>query len=228
MCRWRCGCFPPERWADDAPRRKRAGVPAEVMFRPKWRIVLDGIARLRTQGVRFGCVLDDAEYGKVTTFRHALDEAELLWALGIPTNQKVFPSGVIVAMSEPGGKGGRPRKHPVPSLPSHPVSCWFADPPDAAFRTLCWRMGTTGPLRVAFAAQCVRVAEGPEAAGARQLPAEERWLVCGHPSTAERKFHLVSHPADASLEQLAAAIKARWSSEQAHQQLKEGLGLDHY
>ena len=36
------------------------------------------------------------------------------------------------------------------------------------------------------------------------------------------------HPATASLKSLASAIKARWSCEQAHQQLKEELGLDHF
>ena len=108
------------------------------------------------------------------------------------------------------------------------MSSWFVDPPDAAFRTLSWRTGTKGPLRAAFAARRVRIADGPEAAGAQHLPGAERWLVCEHRSTGERKFHLASHPADASLEQLAAAIKARWSCEQRHQQLKEELGLDHY
>ena len=35
-------------------------------------------------------------------------------------------------------------------------------------------------------------------------------------------------PADATLKMLAAAIKARWICEQAHQQLNEELGLDHF
>ena len=35
-------------------------------------------------------------------------------------------------------------------------------------------------------------------------------------------------PADTSLRKLAATIKARWVCEQAHQQLKEELGLDHF
>ena len=123
---------------------------------------------------------------------------------------------------------GRPRKHPVPSEPSAPVSSWFANSTDAEFLTLSWRTGTKGPLRAAFAVKRVRVADGPEAADGLHLPGEERWLVCEHRTTGERKFHLTSHPATATLEQLAAAIKARWSCEQAHQQLKEELGLDHY
>ena len=35
-------------------------------------------------------------------------------------------------------------------------------------------------------------------------------------------------PAKADLRTLAATIKARWICEQAHQQLKEELGLDHF
>ena len=37
-----------------------------------------------------------------------------------------------------------------------------------------------------------------------------------------------SLPAEAGLKTLAATIKARWVCEQAHQQLKEELGLDHF
>ena len=52
--------------------------------------------------------------------------------------------------------------------------------------------------------------------------------VCEHRAAGERKFHPTSHPPNTVLEQRVAAIKARWCCEQAHQQLKEELGLDHY
>ena len=58
--------------------------------------------------------------------------------------------------------------------------------------------------------------------------AEEAWLVGEHRASGERKYYLSNLPADASLKTLAAAIKARWVCEQAHQQLKEELGLDHF
>jgi SRSO17 transposase len=44
----------------------------------------------------------------------------------------------------------------------------------------------------------------------------------------ERKYYLANLPATADLRSLAATIKARWICEQAHQQLKEELGLDHF
>ncbi|WP_234056056.1 MULTISPECIES: transposase [unclassified Xanthobacter] len=47
-------------------------------------------------------------------------------------------------------------------------------------------------------------------------------------SSGERKYYLSNLSAEASLKRLAAAIKARWVCEQAHQQMKEELGLDHF
>jgi SRSO17 transposase len=60
------------------------------------------------------------------------------------------------------------------------------------------------------------------------LPGEEVWLVGEWRSSDERKYYLSNLPADANLKRLAAAIKARWVRDQAHQQMKEELGLDHF
>jgi len=95
-----------------------------------------------------------------------------------------------------------------------------------------WRRGTKGKLLARFAAVRVRVADGPPQRihdmGAQHLPGEEVWLVGEHRSTGERKYYLSNLPADTPIKQLAGAIKARWVCEQAHQQLKEELGLDHF
>src|SRR4051812_304187 len=60
------------------------------------------------------------------------------------------------------------------------------------------------------------------------MPGEEVWLVGEHRSSGERKYYLANLPAETPLEELAATIKARWVCEQAHQQMKEELGLDHF
>src|SRR4030088_2194772 len=44
----------------------------------------------------------------------------------------------------------------------------------------------------------------------------------------EQKYNVSTLPADTPIKTLAATIKARWVCEQAHQQLKEELGLDHF
>src|SRR3546814_2629612 len=60
------------------------------------------------------------------------------------------------------------------------------------------------------------------------MPGDEVWIIGERRSTGERKYYISNMPAEASLKTLAAAVKARWICEQAHQQLKEELGLDHF
>ena len=92
--------------------------------------------------------------------------------------------------------------------------------------------GTKGPLKARFAAVRVRVADGPPQRigdkGMQHMPGEEVWLVGERRASGEQKYYLANLPADADLKTLAATIKARWVCEQAHQQLKEELGLDHF
>jgi SRSO17 transposase len=218
--------FLPEDWCVDAARRAVTGVPEAIGYRPKWKIALDEIDRVLVAGARFGCVLADAEYGKAAEFRHGLGERRLSFAVGILPTQKVYPADVT--LSHPERKAtGRRRKHPVPSAPSVGAAELIEGRPEA-FRTISWRTGTKGPLKAAFAACRVRVADGPVAAGGQHLPGEEAWLVGEHRATGERKYYLTNLPAETSLETLAALIKARWACEQMHQQMKDELGLDHF
>ena len=83
-------------------------------------------------------------------------------------------------------------------------------------------------VRAKFAALRIRVADGSVVSGAQHLPGEAAWLVCEPRVSGERKYYLTNYAEDVSLESLAALIKARWVCEQAHQQLKEELGLDHF
>ena len=76
------------------------------------------------------------------------------------------------------------------------------------------------------------MADGPtqriRTQGNQHLPGEAVWLVREERGSGERKFYLSNLPADATLKQFAATIKARWICEQVHQQMKEELGLDHF
>jgi SRSO17 transposase len=155
-----------------------------------------------------------------------LAERELAYAVGILPAQKVYAADVTLSFPER-KPTGRPRKHPVPSAASVGAAELIEARP-AAFRAISWRVGTEGPLEAEFAAVRVRVADGPAAARGRHLPGEEAWLVGEHRATGERKYYLSSLPPDATLERLAALIKARWVCEQARQQLKDELGLDHF
>ena len=182
---------------------------------------------MRSASVRFGGILADAGYGLSGPFRQALTERGLTWAVGIPYKQEVYPADV--AMIFPVAGRGRPRKNYVPDVASRPAQEVLES---AKWQTVSWRRGTKGKLSARFAAMRVRVADGPPQRigdlGQQHLPGEEVWLVGEHRSTGERKYYLSNLPVDTPLRKLAGAIKARWVCEQAHQQLKEELGLDHF
>jgi SRSO17 transposase len=220
--------FLPESWTSDPDRMMRARVPdANRSYRTKPEIALEEIDRIRAAGVRFGCVLADAGYGLSAPFRQGLSARGLTWAVGVGGRQKVYPAGV--ALTFPVAALGRPRKNPIPDVTSLSAEKTLASAP---WRTLSWRRGTKGPLKARFAAVRIRVADGPPqrigAMGQQHLPGEEAWLIGEHRSTGERKYYLSNLPADTPLKRLAGAVKARWACEQAHQQLKEELGLDHF
>src|SRR3978361_1559721 len=101
-------------------------------------------------------------------------------------------------------------------------------PPPRGGGRVTWRGGTKGKLAARFAALRVRVADGTLWANNRHLPGAEVWLVGEWRSSGERKYYLSNLPRRLSVRALAAAIKARWVCEQAHQQLKEELGLGHF
>ena len=221
--------FLPDSWISDRQRLQRAGVPAEYRTtRTKPEIALAEIDRLISIGVRFRCVLADAGYGLSAPFRQGLSARRLAWAVGIPRHLKVYPVGVKLIW--PATKvRGRPRKRYVPDSLSTAAEDMLAG---AKWRTVSWRSGTKGRLKARFAAVRVRIADGPPQRiwdkGQQHLPGDEAWLIGEHRASGEKKYYLANLPAGMDLRSLAATIKARWICEQAHQQLKEELGLDHF
>jgi SRSO17 transposase len=217
----------PEPWSSNKKRRAKVGVPDDIVFRPKWRIALDEVRRIKEAGVHFETILADAGYGVCSDFRRALSEMGLRWAVGITGEQKFYPLNARARMPRPAASG-RPRKRGLPTHARRSAKEIIAQLGEKAWRRISWRHGTKGPLAAEFIAVRVRVADGPETRERVHLPGEEAWLVAERRHTGETKYHLTNHSANTPLKTLAAAIKARWSCEQAHQQLKEELGLDHF
>jgi SRSO17 transposase len=221
--------FLPESWTSDPARLKRADVPVEDRAaRTKPEIALAEIDRVIAAGVRFGCVLADAGYGLSARFRQGLTARKLAWAVGIPRHLKVYPVGVQLIWPVTKVRG-RPRKRHVPDILSIAAEDMLVS---AKWKTVSWRSGTKGRLKARFAAVRVRTADGPPQRiwdkGQQHLPGDEAWLIGEHRASGERKYYLANLPAEMDLRGLAATIKARWVCEQAHQQLKEELGLDHF
>jgi SRSO17 transposase len=220
--------FVPESWTSNPVRLKHAGVPVEHRAaRTKPEIALAEIDRIIASGVRFGCVLADSGYGSSGPFRQALSERGLLWAVGLSRRQNVYPADI--ALIFPTAKTGKPRKYHIPDQPPVSAEALLAD---GKWQRVSWRRGTKGRLTCLFTARRVRVADGHKHRMLNNrmqcMPGDEVWLVGERRSTGEQKYYVSNLPADATIKTLAATIKARWICEQAHQQLKEELGLDHF
>ena len=220
--------FLPESWTSDSVRMARTRVPADRQtFRSKPEIAINEVDRMRAAGVRFGCVLADAGYGMSAPFRHALSERGLKWAVGIPRHQKVYPGDV--ALIFPVAGHGRPRQRHIPdSNRSQQRQCLLAHPGARSAGAAARKVD----CRHASAAVRVRVADGPPQRirdmGGQHMPGDEAWLIGERRSSGEHKYYLSNLPVDTTIKVLASTIKARWICEQAHQQLKEELGLDHF
>ena len=216
--------FLPSVWTDDPPRCAKAGVPeAARIAQTKPEIALAEIDRVMASGVRFGCVLADAGYGNGAPFRQGLSACGLIWAVGVPRMLKVFTTEVNLLF--PRANRGKPRQHPVPSETAEDAADVLAG---SLWRRVVWRQGTKGALAARFAAKRVRVADGPRSPRHGHLPGEDVWLIGEWRRSGERKYYLSNLPPRTALRRLAATIKARWVCEQAHQQLKQELGLDHF
>lgn len=220
--------FLPETWTNDPGRMTRARVPKDRQIAlSKPEIAIEEIDRVIASGVRFGCVLADAGYGSSGPFRQALSYRGLLWAVGLSRRQNVYPADV--ALIFPAAKTGKRRKYHIPDRPPQSAEAALAD---ETWRKVSWRRGTKGRLTCRFAARRVRIADGHKHRmldnRMQCMPGDEVWLVGERRSTGEQKYYVSNLPADATIRMLAAAIKGRWICEQAHQQLKEELGLDHF
>jgi SRSO17 transposase len=206
----------------------RGGVPKDrhnALTKPE--IAIEEIDRVIASGARFGCVLADAGYGSSGPFRQALSERGLMWAVGLSRRQTVYPADVDLIF--PVAKTGKPRKYHIPNQPPVSAEALLAT---AKWQKVSWRRGTKGRLTCLFAARRVRVADGHKHRmldnRMQCMPGDEVWLVGERRSTGEQKYYVSNLPTDTSIKTLAATIKARWVCEQAHQQLKEELGLDHF
>jgi SRSO17 transposase len=218
--------YMPKEWTKDRERCEAAKVPDTIIYRPKWQIALDEIDRVRAAGVRFGCVLADAAYGMCAEFRQGLTRRDLSWAVGILSTQNMYSAKVTVSTPTKTTKVGRPRIRATAS--AAPCSAERFIENYGRFRKVTWREGTKGALSGTFAIVRVRPADGAEMRDRVHLPGDEAWLVCERLDNGDKKFSLVHLPASASHQDIVGALKARWSCEQAHQQMKEELGLDHF
>jgi SRSO17 transposase len=228
---WRL--FLPEDWCKDSVRRAEARIPQEVVYQTKTDLALELIDQAIAWDLPRGAVLADSFYGTDFSFRAALREKRLDYAVALEPATVVWtddPAQVPVPVT---GKSGRSRQHLRPQdLPTAiSLEKLARKLAKQAWRMVTWRIGTKGPRRSRFALTGVWAAHNSQAQA--HLPRVREWLLVEWPeSAAAPSDYWILWRADRdetpSLLRAVRTARGRWPIEQDYRELKEELGLDHF
>jgi SRSO17 transposase len=219
----------PKEWAEDRARRKKAGVPEDVVFKTKTAIALDLVQAAHAAGIARGVALMDGAYGCDTELRSGISALGLSYVVGIPSPTTVWPPGIEPLPPKPYvGHGRRPTRlrregtHKPVSVKSLALSL-----PKKAWRTMRWREGTNGWLRSRFARVRVRPAHDDDR---RHTPRPHEWLLIEWPKGEPEptRYWLSNLPEDITFKRMVDLAKLRWRIERDYQELKQEVGLGHY
>jgi SRSO17 transposase len=219
----------PQDWCEDAARRRRAKVPAELEFKTKPELGVELIERAARWDVPAAAVLGDCAYGDNTELRERLHRAGREYVLSVSAETTVFAPETTFAVTGRAGKRGRPRSRPRPDRGPEAIGELIARLGPRHWQAVTFRDGPDGePVGSRFCFLRVRAANRSERR--TPWPPREEWLIAEWPAhaAAPTDFWLSNLPADAPPERLARLARLRWKIELDYKQLKGELGLDHY
>ena len=191
----------PKGWAFDPARREKAQVPKEIVFQTKPEIALDLLDQAQAWGLRWSCVVTDADYGDNPNFLDGLEKRRQRCVNAVRCD-------FAVSRSRHGGLAQR-ADAVVGALAAR------------SWRTVSWREGSQGWLRgrfVAIRAWRIR-SSGHRRAG---------WLIGEQLSDGKRKYYWSNLGPDVSLERLVEYAHRRHWVERFHEEAKGLLGWDQY
>lgn len=224
--------LPEETWHNDRARCRAAGIPDEVVYRPKWRMALEQYRRAVGNGIRFAWLTFDEGYGGKPPFLRELDACGQNYVAEIPVSFVgwTVPPEVLYRELPRDKRMGRPRRFPRLKV-RHTPACAGRDilKHSPVVRRVPWvayhvKDGAKGPL--VWEAKGVPFWIKDE----RGLPVGPyHLLICRNVlDPTEVKFFLSNAPADTPMTVLLLVAFARWRIERMFEDSKGELGLDHF
>lgn len=213
--------LPESTWASNGQRRKEAGIPQDVIYRSKWRIGLDLLARSWAHGMRFRYLVADEEYGKSHLFRSEVATYGIFYVVEVPCNLQGWTNRpAILYPSEDSVHKGRRRTKPC-------VAPWTS--PSRRVDRL-WKRG--GPSWEAF--HIKNTEKGPVVWETRMtrffpweehLPGCQQWLIIAHNVlTGEVKYFLSNAPQQTPREEILHVAFSRAQIERLFEDAKGQVG----
>ena len=219
----------PEQWCDDAERRRKAKIPAEVEFKTKPELGVELVERAAGWQVPAAPVLGDCAYGDNTELRERLEGAGREYVLSVGAATTVFAPETVFRVPDRSGGRGRPNSRPRPDRKPEAIEALVARLGPERWGAVSFRDGPDGePVGSRFCLLRVRAAN--RADKRTPWPPRQEWLIAEWPEHAEAPtdYWLSNLPPDTEPERLARLARLRWKIELDYRQLKGELGLDHY
>lgn len=223
--------FLPEGWSEDRARCRAAGIPDDVVYRPKWQIALELYDRARQNGLAFEWLTVDEGYGGKPLFLQDLDGRKQRFVAEVPVTFSCWmrAPGVTERPYRQGGRG-RPRKVPrlTADSPSPSAACdllrhspELRDQPWIRYHV---KDGGKGPL--VWEAKGTRVTMKDDDG----LPGPRLHLIVARNALDhdELKFFVSNAPLQTPVETLLLVAFSRWRVERCFQDQKQEIGLDQW
>jgi SRSO17 transposase len=216
----------PHAWTDDPARCQAAGVPPQARtYQSKAELGLQLLRQARQWGHLGGrWVTADEDYGKVPSFRDALDAEGWWYVLEVQCTTQVFEQAAKTEVRQWVGNGRPPTKTRLVRGEPRPVAVEVlaAQVPADEWQELSVAEGAQGPRRYQFVAR--HVWEHREG-----IPGRECWLILRRNlDHSELKFYFSNAPPEMPLLTLAQVGALRWTIETEFQTEKGETGLDEY
>jgi SRSO17 transposase len=224
--------LPEETWHEDRRRCRAAGIPDDVVYRPKWQIGLEEIRRARGNGIRLAWMTFDEGYGGKPPFLRALDEIGQNYVGEVPVSFRAWtkPPAVLYREHVQDRRMGRPRKLPRLKVKNNPpIQVRHIASHSPLFRREDWQTyhvkdGHKGPM--VWKAKRIHV----WLQDANGLPTRPHHLLATHnvlePETI--KYFISNAPENTSVETLLLVALSRWKIERMFEDGKGELGMDHF
>lgn len=216
--------LPEETWHQDRDRCRQAGIPDEVVYRPKWQIALELLERAMANGVGLKYLTADEAYGRCGGFRRRAAGMGLTYVVEVPCDTKGWTKRPAVLEPESCATPGRPRTR----------TCLAPDAPAPRRVDSLWKRG--GPSWEQF--RIKETEKGPAVWDVRSvrfsaweagIGGQECWLlVARNVLDGEVKYFLSNASEDTPVQVMLHVAFSRWRIERIFQDAKGQVGLDHF
>ena len=200
--------FLPASWSDDRDRCRAAGIPDEVVHRPKWRVALGQYDQAHARGLTLSWLTFDEEYGKAHEFLAGLDQRRVRFVGEVPKSWSC-------RVEQPqAGQVGRRADEVVRTEQA------FVGRPWRRLRLERQTLGVqTWQVKAARVWPTTRERAGTQ-------PYWLLWAV--NEATGEEKYFVSNASAQASWATLVRVAFCRWQVEHALRLAKSEVGLSHF